>query len=97
MAENVPKLICEKTIGGVTAVYAFTTANGSQGAIIKQIAGVGNPYWIFSSIPAGKVIGADFSAAPICSSDIAVNNTNAAPTLAIPPSVDPATVLVYET
>lgn len=90
-----PKLICEKTIAGVTAVRVFTTVSGPQGAIIKQIVGVGNPYWIWNSIPAGTVIGADFTNAPIASSDISVNNDNAAPLLADPPSVDPGDVLVY--
>lgn len=91
-----PKLICEKTINGVTAVRSFTTASGDQGPIIKQIVGVGNPYWIWSTIPTGKVIGADFTNAPVCSSDNSVNTANAAPTLATPPSVDPLDVLIYE-
>lgn len=91
-----PRLVCEKTIGGVTAVRVFTTINGPQGSVIKTIVGVGNPYWIWNSIPSGKVIGADFTNAPIASSDIAVNNANAAPLLADPPSVDPVDVLIYE-
>jgi hypothetical protein len=95
MSTTMPKLICEKTIAGVTAVRSFTTVAGPQGAIIKQIVGVGNPYWIWNSIPAGQVIGADFTNAPIASADISVNNANAAPLLADPPSVDPATVLIY--
>lgn len=90
-----PKLICVKTIGGVEALRVFTTVSGSQGAIIKQIVPIGTPYWIFNSIPAGTVIAADFTDAPIASTDIAVNNANAAPLLATPPSVDPATVLTY--
>lgn len=91
-----PRLVCEKTLGGVTAVRVFTTINGPQGSVIKTIVGVGNPYWIWNSIPPGKVIGADFTDAPIASSDISVNNTNAAPLLADPPSVDPTDVLIYE-
>ena len=91
-----PRLVCEKTIGGVTAVRVFTTVSGPQGAIIRQIVGAGNPYWIWNSIPSGKVIGADFTDAPIASSDVATNNTNAAPLLATPPSVDPVDVLIYE-
>lgn len=90
------RLVCEKVLGGVNAVRVFTTVSGPQGPIIKQIVGVGNPYWIWNSIPAGKVVGADFTNAPIASSDIAVNNANAAPLLASPPSVDPASVLIYE-
>ncbi len=47
---QMPKLVCEKTIGGVTAVRVFTTVSGPQGSIIKTMVGVGNPYWIWNSI-----------------------------------------------
>lgn len=90
-----PRLVCSKTLAGVTAVRVFTTVSGDQGPIIKQIVGVGNPYWIWNSIPSGKVIGADFTDAPIASADNAVNTANAAPLLATPPSVDPIDVLIY--
>ena len=89
------KLVCMKVISGVDALRVFTTVSGAQGSIIKTIVGVGNPYWIWATIPAGTVIAADFTDAPIASADIAVNNANAAPLLATPPSVDPATVLTY--
>jgi hypothetical protein len=95
MEKIVPKLICMKVIGGVDALRVFTTVAGAQGAIIKQIVGVGNPYWIWSSIPSGVVIAADFTDAPIADSDVSVNNANAAPLLASPPSVDPVDVLTY--
>jgi hypothetical protein len=95
MDKQLPKLICVKTIGGVEALRVFTTVAGQQGAIIKQIVPLGTPYWIFSSIPAGTVVAADFTDAPLCSSDVSENNANAAPLLAVPPSVDPATVLTY--
>lgn len=90
-----PKLVCFKVIAGVDALRVFTTVSGPQGAIIKQIVGVGNPYWIWNSIPSGTVIAADFTDAPIASSDVSVNNANAAPLLADPPSVDPEDVLTY--
>jgi len=93
---TMPKLICEKTIAGVTAVRVLTTVSGPQGAIIKQIVGPGNPYWIFASIPSGVVIGADFTNAPIASANIAENNAAAEPLLADPPSVDPSAVLIYQ-
>lgn len=95
MEKIVPKLICMKVINGVDAFRVFTTVSGPQGGIIKTIVGVGNPYWIWSSIPAGQVIAADFTDAPIASADVSVNNANAAPLLASPPSVDPASVLTY--
>lgn len=90
-----PKLVCEKTLAGVTAVRVFTTVSGAQGAIIKQIVGVGNPFWIWNTIPSGTVIAADFTDAPVASADVATNNALAAPLLADPPSVDPASVLTY--
>lgn len=97
MENTVPKLVCVKTIGGVSALRVFTTAAGAQGSYIKLLAGVGNPYWIWNSLPVpdNQVIAADFTTAPIASSDISVNNANAAPLLASPPSVDPSDVLTF--
>lgn len=95
MEKQLPKLVCYKVIAGVDGLRVFTTVSGPQGGIIKQIVGVGNPYWIWNSIPSGTVIAADFTNAPIADADIAVNNANAAPLLASPPSVDPASVLTY--
>lgn len=89
------KLVCEKTLNGVTSVRVFTTAAGPQGTIIKQIVGAGNPFWIWNAIPSGVVIAADFTNAPVATGDVAQNNALAAPLLADPPSVDPATVLTY--
>jgi hypothetical protein len=84
------KIICEKTINGVTAVRNITTPTGNQGAYVKTIVGVGNPYWWFASIPAGQVIGADFTNAPICSADAATNNTMISQI-----NVQPEDVLIY--
>lgn len=88
------KLVCEKTINGVTAVRVFTTPiNGDQGVYVRSIAGVGKPFWIWASIPSGTVIGADFTDAPICSNDPVVNNAAIADIAANGPN--PADVLVY--
>ena len=99
MDKTLPKLVCMKTIGGVTALRVLTTVGGAQGSYIKLLAGVGNPYWIWNSLPVAdnKVIAADFTNAPIASSDISVNNANAAPLLADPPSVAPESVLTFDT
>lgn len=91
MENQVPKIICEKTVNGVTAVRNITTPTGNQGAFIATIVGEGNPYWWFNSIPSGKVIGADFTNAPIASADATENNSAIA---AI--SVQPLDVLIYE-
>ena len=90
METKVAKIICEKTINGVTAVRNITTPTGNQGAYIKTIVGVGNPYWWFPSIPTGVLIGADFTDAPICSADAAENNVAIAQI-----NAQPADVLIY--
>lgn len=93
MERTMPKLICEKTVNGVTAVRNITTpATGNQGAYVKTIVGVGNPFWFWPSIPAGVVVGADFTNAPICSDDVAANNAAIANITA-----EPADVLIYLT
>lgn len=89
-ANSMAKIICEKTINGVTAVRNITTPTGDQGLYVRSIVGVGNPYWWFPSIPAGQVVGADFTGAPICSANIAENNAAIA---AI--NVQPQDVLIY--
>lgn len=87
-----PKLICEKTVNGVTAVRNITTpATGNQGAYVKTIVGVGNPFWFWPSIPPGIVVGADFTNAPICSDDPAANNAAIASI-----SAAPEDVLIYQ-
>lgn len=81
------KLVCNKTLNGNTFLAVVTTANGNQGLYVKAIAGVGNPYWIWPSIPAGTVIAADFTNAPIVDADPAVNNANIAAITATPADV----------
>lgn len=85
---NTPmKMVCNITYQGVTSLRVVTTANGNQGLYVKAIAGVGNPYWIWPSIPAGTVIAADFTNAPIVDTDPAVNNANIAAITATPADV----------
>lgn len=62
------KVVCEKTIGGVTQLVSITTPAGNQGAYVSSLVPQGNPFWLWPTIPAGKVIGADFTGAPIASS-----------------------------
>ena len=82
------KVICEKTVAGVTAVRNITTpAIGNQGAFVRSVVGVGNPYWAWPATPPGTLIGADFSGAPICSADINQNLADIAAITAAPEDV----------
>ena len=93
MEKTVAKIICDKTINGVTEVRNITTPTGNQGLYVKTIVGVGNPFWWFTSIPPvppdHKII-ADFTDAPIATADTAMNNT-----LIGQISVQPEDVLTY--
>lgn len=84
------KLICNKVINGETVLLNVTTPIGNQAAYVKQIAGVGNPFWMWASIPSGKVIACDFTNAPIVDTD---NTVTAARIAAI--TEVPADVLTY--
>lgn len=70
------KLICEKTIGGEVTLLSITTAAGVAGTLVKTTPGVGKPYWYWPSIPAGTILAADFTDAPIATADKATNDAN---------------------
>ena len=91
MGNEAMKLVCWKVILGEDRLVVITTAAGNQGQYVKTLVGAGNPYWIWPSIPAGKVIGCDFSEAPICSTNITTNNNDIAAITMLP-----ADVLTYE-
>lgn len=74
MSEQFMKLICNKTVNGVTSVRNITTPAGNQGAYVATIVGAGNPFWMWDTIPSGTIIGADFTGAPIATSDATTNN-----------------------
>ena len=84
------KLICEKVINGETMLLNVTTAAGVVPQLLKTTPGIGKPYWFWPSLPAGTVVAADFTNAPIASSDKAANQ---AAIDAI--DVDPADVLTF--
>jgi hypothetical protein len=67
------KLVCNETLNGVTFLAVITTAKG-QCQYGKAIAGVGDPYWIWPTVPAGTVIAADCTDAPVVDNDPIVNN-----------------------
>lgn len=81
------KIVCEVNVGGVDQIAVITTApNMDPGTFVKNIRPKpGKPFFAFNSVPPGKVVGADFSTAPIVSADIAVNNAAIADMLANPP------------
>lgn len=82
------RLVCNKTLNGNTFLAIFTTANGNQGLFVKSIAGVGNPYWIWPTIPnQSTVIACDFTNAPVVDADPLVNNANIAAITATPEDV----------
>ena len=89
-----------KRVLGKDRFMSTLTAQGDQGAIIRDLVG-GNPfvagrkYWAFSAIPEGmQVIGADFMRpdTPICMQDAEANNL----TLQDIASIDPASVLSFK-
>lgn len=85
------KLIYERFIAGSMRLMVVTTAPGDQGLRVKQLVPEGTPYWGWPTTPPGRIIAADFTDAPLCSSDVAVNNANLGSI-----TVDPASVLTYE-
>lgn len=89
----VGKVVCEVTQNGNQVVKVVTTApNADPGAFVKIFPGVGKKFWYWPSIPAGDVIGADFTDAPTVTSDATTNNANIAAITADP--ADPA-ILFY--
>ncbi len=88
------QIICYKQIQGQTVLAKITTVVADPGYLIRQLVGVGKPYWAWPSVPVGKVIGADFTNAPIASANIAENN--AAYQNIINNGPTPEDVLVYE-
>lgn len=84
------KLICEQNVNGEDVLRSITTASGVAPTLVKTVPGVGKPFWYWPTIPAGTVIGCDFTNAPIASNDTA---ENAAAIAAI--TAQPQDVLIY--
>lgn len=63
-----PKVLFEKTVNGNTVLVNATTPAGNQGAFVLQMVkgkSVDDKFWYWPSIPAGQVIGCDFTNAPV--------------------------------
>lgn len=82
----------EVLIDGVMTLKLFnvTTPAGNQGQYVASLCS-GLPFWWFATIPTGKVIGCDFTGAPVATSSASSNNT-----LISAISVLPGDVLTYE-
>lgn len=84
-------VVYERFLGGSMRLIKATTVAGDQGLRVKQLVPDGSPYWAWPSVPSGRVIACDFTNAPLCSQDIAVNNANIGNI-----TIDPMDVLTYE-
>ncbi|PZA12476.1 hypothetical protein DNX69_10910 [Rhodopseudomonas palustris] len=71
-------------INGEESLRVLTTAEGVVPRLVKKTPGVGKPYWYWPSIPAGQVIAADFTDAPVATSDEAQNAADIAAITATP-------------
>lgn len=90
MGIQMAKVFFEKEIliDGVPTMKLFnvTTPIGNQGNYVRSLC-AGLPFWWFASIPAGQVIGCDFTNAPTAAADAATNNTLIAAITALPADV----------
>jgi len=91
MGTEVMKVVYEKVLAGQLRLVTATTPAGDQGAYVKALVGVGNPFWAWSTIPPGRVIGCDFNDAPICAETAAEINVQIDSI-----TMNPADVLTYQ-
>jgi hypothetical protein len=85
------KLICGVVLNGEETLRSITTVAGAVPTLVKTTPGIGKPFWYFASIPAGKVVGADMTNAPIADGDTAVNLASMNAITALPQEV-----LIYD-
>lgn len=67
------KVICEEVVNGETVIRSYTTAPNTAAAFVKIKPGSGNPFWCWPSVPAGTIIGCDFTGAPVATNVTATN------------------------
>lgn len=80
------KLICTVKKRGVDTFGVMVTADNTDHAtFIKNIPGVGKPFWLFATLPDGNPSAADFTDAPLVDIDPAVNQATIDAMLANPP------------
>lgn len=67
-------LLCIVKKRGVDSFQVFVTAaNTDHATHVKSIPGVGKPFLLFATLPDGNPASANFTGAPIVSSDASVN------------------------
>jgi len=68
------KLVCGVMVNGEEQTKVVTTVSGldNNAKFLRTIPGIGKPFYIFNTLPAG-VVGADFEGAPVVSEDVNVN------------------------
>jgi hypothetical protein len=91
MEKAMAKVICEEVVNGETVIRSYTTAAGTAAAFVKVKPGAGKPFWCWDAVPPGVIIGADFTNAPIATSNTATNQASIAGITAVPEDV-----LIYE-
>lgn len=67
------KVICEEVVNGETVIRSYTTSEGTAAAFVKVRPGAGKAFWCWPSVPAGQIVAADFTNAPIATSNTATN------------------------
>lgn len=73
---SMAKLICEEQVNGETVIRSYTTPSIlAAAALAKTRPGVGNPFWVWPSVPVGQIIAVDFVGAPLATNDTQTNNT----------------------
>jgi hypothetical protein len=85
------RLVCFVNISGEDQLKVVTTVPGTAPYMVKTIPGVGKPYWYWESIPLGNVVAADFTNAPLATSNTQVNQQNMNAITATPEEV-----LIYD-
>lgn len=79
-------LICTIKKRGVdTVAFLLTAPNTDHASHVKNVPGVGKPYFVFASLPNGNPTSVDFADAPIVNIDESVNQANIDAMLANPP------------
>jgi hypothetical protein len=84
------KVLTEEIVNGELTFRNYTTTTQMAPFLLVNHPGPGRPFWAFNSVPPGKIIGADFTNAPLAT---ASPDENLALINGI--TTNPADVIVY--